>query len=447
REAAAEYAALIDAWAGARGADAAAAEERLAEARDVLSSLQAVRENYHMVDDDFQLLVLVDRYLSREDVPAERKRAFLTASDGPAPTRLHALARNMAFAAGLARPYAERPTVENLVGFLRRDAEGWLPGSWRDSRAGSGNGRWAMDVNVVWVPEGLAALERVARAVEALGLSVGEPAGEGSADGAALVAWLDDPASLETAVETWRGARRHFEVRLAPAGMRRALETALAERPGEEAAYWRARLRETGAADRPLAFLALALDDEGRPIRAPNTDPATDLFLGDYTERLLAGDLEPADAEILIEPIVRPYPAGLFVEGLGPVVVNDAYARDRVRRRFRQDAYHSPTVVWGREVNLILLGAARRLEEAYGPDGERRSDSPEAAAWAGSLRELIRKTEAAVEASGLAHNELWSYRIEDGELRPVRYGQSSDLQLWNVTDLAVAFLLDRLPAP
>jgi hypothetical protein len=27
----------------------------------------------------------------------------------------------------------------------------------------------------------------------------------------------------------------------------------------------------------------------------------------------------------------------------------------------------------------------------------------------------------------------------------VRYGTSSDIQLWNVTDLAVGFLLDGLP--
>jgi hypothetical protein len=64
-----------------------------------------------------------------------------------------------------------------------------------------------------------------------------------------------------------------------------------------------------------------------------------------------------------------------------------------------------------------------------------------------SLRRALEANAAAVEASGLSHNELWSYRIEDGALRPIRYGTSSDIQLWNVTDLAVGFLLDRLPNP
>jgi hypothetical protein len=46
----------------------------------------------------------------------------------------------------------------------------------------------------------------------------------------------------------------------------------------------------------------------------------------------------------------------------------------------------------------------------------------------------------------LKHNELWSYRVEDNRLLPIRYGASTDIQLWNLTDLAVQFALDRLPA-
>ena len=47
-------------------------------------------------------------------------------------------------------------------------------------------------------------------------------------------------------------------------------------------------------------------------------------------------------------------------------------------------------------------------------------------------------------ASGLEHNELWSYRIEGGRLRPTRYGTTSDIQLWSGTNLAVQFALARL---
>ena len=60
------------------------------------------------------------------------------------------------------------------------------------------------------------------------------------------------------------------------------------------------------------------------------------------------------------------------------------------------------------------------------------------------MRGALMKTYLAVEASGLKHNELWSYEIDNGKLKPIRYGASTDVQLWNVTDLAVQFTLNRL---
>ena len=46
-----------------------------------------------------------------------------------------------------------------------------------------------------------------------------------------------------------------------------------------------------------------------------------------------------------------------------------------------------------------------------------------------------------MDRSGLRHAELWSYTIENGRLVPSRYGTSSDVQLWSLTDLAVQYLL------
>jgi hypothetical protein len=176
----------------------------------------------------------------------------------------------------------------------------------------------------------------------------------------------------------------------------------------------------------PLEFLALSLDATGRPIRVATTDPATGLFLQDLPAERVRRDLEV---------IMRPYPVGLFIPRLGPVVANDAFATARIWEAFRRDAYHSPRVVWGREVNLIALALARQMERA--------SD----AALVAALDTALRQTVDAVEASGLSHNELWSYRITSGELVPVRYGSSSDIQLWNLTNLAVQFRLSQLRRP
>ena len=80
-------------------------------------------------------------------------------------------------------------------------------------------------------------------------------------------------------------------------------------------------------------------------------------------------------------------------------------------------------------MNLLLLGLANQV------GGNR---SPE-------LSRALRRTLDAVNASGLQHNELWSYEIRNGRLTPVRYGTSSDVQLWNTTNLVVQYVLSKLP--
>ena len=176
-----------------------------------------------------------------------------------------------------------------------------------------------------------------------------------------------------------------------------------------------------------LEFLAVSLDAAGRPIRIANTDPAMALYLQDLPEARVRRD---------VDVFMRPYPVGLFVSKLGPVVANDAYASPAIWEAFRKDQYHSPRVVWGREVNLFFLALAKQIGSP--------ASSPEQVAH---LNAALRRTLDAVEASGLSHNELWSYRLVNGELSPVRYGSSSDIQLWNLTNLAVQFRLSQLPKP
>jgi hypothetical protein len=114
------------------------------------------------------------------------------------------------------------------------------------------------------------------------------------------------------------------------------------------------------------------------------------------------------------------------------VVANDAYASPDVWKAFDDDRYHSPHVVWGREVNLIVLALARQV----------RASGDTAAPQAAALRRGLDRVREAVAASGLDYAELWSYRVEGGALRPARFGSSSDVQLWSLTDLAVQFALD-----
>src|SRR5260370_38532414 len=99
------------------------------------------------------------------------------------------------------------------------------------------------------------------------------------------------------------------------------------------------------------------------------------------------------------------YPVGLFVDGLGPLTANDAYAPPAVWQMFERDRYHSPRVVWGRDVNVLLAALAQRGERA-------------------ALDSVI----TAAGRSGLPPAELWSSQIRPQRVAPGRYGPSGDLR-------------------
>ena len=398
RENAAEYNRLV-------------AAGRLAQARAILGRFDATRENYIMIDDDFQLPVAAARYFADPRVAAERKRRFLGTEH-----RLSRLVANLDYVARHAVPYATNPIAANLVSFPRAPDGRWISASWRDSRAGYGGGRFAMDVNVIWVPHALESIGTILDAIKQLGLKPVMPKGP-------LATFARDRGALGRAVAVWKRAQRHFEVALPGSVVAQRVSKRLRWLPQAERDYWEGVGARGGTTDRDtLRFLALSLDAGGRPIPIVNTDPAMALLLDPLgRERTLE----------LVRPIVRPYPTGLFVDGLGPVTANDAYARPDVWETFRRDPYHSPTVVWGRDVNVLLAGLA--LQIAALPPG---SD-------AAPLADALQRTVTAVDSSGLRHAELWSYRIDGGRLVPTRYGTSSDVQLWSLTDLAVQYLLNH----
>ena len=363
----------------------------------LLANLQQVRENYFMVDDDFQLPVVAGRYFADPAVPAERKRRFVAQYGA-------ALRKNLAYVWRRAQPYAREPVATNLVGF-QRDPDGWWhPGSWRDSRVGYAGGKFAFDVNAVWVPQALEAIAVIRAALD-------------SAPG------LPDSATLARAIATWRGAVRHFAVALAPAEVQARVRAKLASLPEVERGHWDSVLARSGFPTDTLRFYAVSLDSLGRPIPVMSTDQAMYLTPWGQGERDTVRDAERTNEgeRYTLQPFLLPYPIGLFVDGLGPVIANDAYATPDVWQMFERDLYHSPRVVWGREVNILLTALARP------GDGNR------------AARDSIL---SAVERSGLRHAELWSYRIDSAGLHPMRYGTSSDVQLWSLTDLAVQYLLN-----
>ncbi len=359
--------------------------------RALLGDLQATRENYWMVDDDFQLPVVAGHYFADPRVADARKRAFARRWGA-------ALRKNLAFVARRAAPYARAQVATNLVSF-KRDADGWChPGSWRDSRVGYAGGCFAFDVNVVWVPAALRAIGAIDSTLRA----IGEPGIENAAD-------------IARAADAWRGTGRHFMVSLAPAEVETRVHAKVASLPDAERAHWDSVLAGNGFPTDTLRFPAVSLDSAGVPIPVMTTDPAMWLLL----------ERQPAEREAeLLRPFLLPYPVGLFIDGVGLAVANDAYATSKVWDMFKRDLYHSPRVVWGREVNVLLAALATRNRPG-----------------------AVDSVRSAVARSGLQYAELWSYKFEAGGLRAVRYGSSSDVQLWTLTDLAVQYLFHSPRAP
>jgi hypothetical protein len=365
------------------------------------------------------------------------------------------LLRELALVATESAPYVREPSPQYLIAFSRLDSVWWRSASWRDSRAGYANGRFAMDINVIWVPQALSAIADILTSLRTLGF--GQSALDSVLPSLArtpLADYVRDPAAARRAAHVWRGAEQYFVVRLGSGEVKECVRAKLAWLPAEERSYWEhvmaAVASDSVAGTDSLSFLALALDSAGRPIPVMNTDPATRLFLESTAVGRTGGGPAPAAVLRDAESFVQLYPIGLFVEGLGPLVANDTYADRSVWEQFRADPYHSPRVVWGREVNLIVLGLANQISAALDTSEGGRGEalrSTERTPYVRTLRDALDRTVAAVDASGLKHIELWSYRIEHGRLLPVRYGTSSDIQLWSSTDLAVQFILSRLPHP
>ena len=445
RENAAKYNKLMSEYLKQNSQKDEAAKQTLINAEQVLENLQAVTENYHMVDDDFQLPVLTARYLMNSGISNERKREFLQSaiSGDDETSKLTLLLRNFHYVSKISRAYVRNPVPENLISFKKLDGRRWHAGSWRDSAVGYANGRYAMDINAIWVPQALASIEVIFTSLREFGFSIDDlQTVAPEIRDTELIEYAQKPELLHQAITTWRSAEQHFKVSLTQEEVQHRIRSKLNSLSEEERDYWMTVLAKSGGQKQNIDFLAISLDEKGQPIPLPHTDIATWLFLENLTERIIKDEIKSGAVLERLQMFVTPYPIGLFLAGVGPVVANDVYASPDIWQKFENDLYHSPRVIWGREVNLFFLGLAKQIMAAYDSEGQIKEAS--LAPYVQELRAILEKTLTAVEASGLKHNELWSYRIEGGKLLPVRYATTTDIQLWNLTNLAVQFLLDRL---
>jgi hypothetical protein len=356
--------------------------------------------DYKMIDDDFMLAPVAAAYVFDHQHGRGRTTEFLARRLPNGASVGAALARNFAWVAQSARAFAQKPQPANLISLK----PGLNVGQWRDSEDGLAGGRYPYDVNAVFVPAAMAAIERfVLSGVLRPYLNMEQRRAFANAGGASVI-WAREAPKLFRVQLTDAEARRHIAAYAAELGVSPA--PALSALPG---GY--------------IAVHALALDAQFKPIPVLNSDGGFALLLQDPPR---------AEVEELVASMLRPFPAGLLTDA-GLLVANPVFADVTQQRQLSRTAYHG-TVTWSWQQALLAAGLERQVA---------RRDLP--AETTKRLREARRQLWSVIDNTReLRASELWSWRYVDSRYQAAPFGQNSGdadesnaAQLWSTVYLAI----------
>jgi hypothetical protein len=354
--------------------------------------------DYGMIDDDFMRAPVTANWLF-DDTGRTVAPKFLSGKNAAGQRQGDALVRNLLWVVERTAAFAADPKAANLVGLK----EGRMTGQWRDSEEGLGRGRYAYDVNAVFVPAALDAIERLL----ASGL---------------LDSYLSD-AQRRTLQQASK--QRDVWMRHAPPMF---VVTLPAKQAREQISAYAAAIRVDSKAslatlnEQSLTFNALSLDANGKPIPIMHSDDGFALLFARPTT---------AQLERSIDALMRPFPAGLLTP-VGLLVANPVFADRETQSRFDNTAYHG-TVVWSWQQAVFAAGLSRQLARTDLPaDLRTRLETARSQLW------------KAIDAGReLRSSELWSWSFANGQYRPEAFGQhnthadeSNAAQLWSTVFLS-----------
>ncbi|KKY21008.1 putative glycogen debranching enzyme [Phaeomoniella chlamydospora] len=304
--------------------------------------------DYKMIDTDYYLPILLDRYFIQSKVGRERIDVFFSNEAEPfGAVECTLTYGNLSLISAkrimsLARPFATNPTKKNLI-HLKADQ---IVGEWRDSTYGIGGGRIPYDVNTALMPAALRSIASLARSED---IRIFPEASNWStlADKYAKV-WEDSTLSF-------------FEVNVSKAEaidrVESFVDTSTFYNGPSNSEYF----------DGPLTYYSLALDGYGNlsKVEVLNTDDCFRHFLLNTTDQVqLTSSINQTANNIL-----RPFPAGLTTP-LGVVVANPALARegfDVLVTNFTNSAYHG-TVIWSWQLAMMARGLEFQLGRCNGSE-------------------------------------------------------------------------------
>lgn len=352
--------------------------------------------DYKMIDSDYLLAPIAAAWLIDDTRGQARAAAYLAQRGSDGQTLGSRLVVNLLHVATTAQPFAQQPTVANLI-HLR---PGEIVGNWRDSTDGLGGGVYPYDVNAVLVPAALRAANAfLARGLLDPYLNAGQRA--------TLANTANQAATWETQ------APPLFQVSV-PAAQAATDVSAYAPSAGVPAG---------AAPGTPLAFYALSLDQQGNPIPVMNSDGGFALLFG-----------TPPDDELqrIVTDVTRPFPTGLVTDA-GMLIANPAYANQALWPKFTSSAYHG-TVIWSWQQAMWVAGLDRQLA---------RQDLSAATR---TLLTQARQTIWQVISNGrdMRTSEMWTWSYVNGKYQTDAFGtrsadatEANAAQLWSTTYLAI----------
>ncbi|KAJ6036622.1 hypothetical protein N7540_000901 [Penicillium herquei] len=292
--------------------------------------------SYAMIDSDYYLPVLMQRYFLENPVGQKRVSAFFNTSAGS----INAANQNLTWGQlalinaeriiRLTGPFAQNQTKDNLIHLK----EGQIVGQWRDSEFGIGGGRIPFDVNTALAP---AALRSIA-ALSKKGIYKNRQN------------WTD---LAEQYAQIWEDSTLPFFEVTIPQSKAKSLVKSyknVSSFTGPD---------QSSSIDTNVTFYSLSLDGYNNLSRVEvmNTDDCFRHFLLNTTNDAQLSTLINSTAN----NIRREFPAGLMTD-VGMLIANPAFGDDPVyAQNWTTGAYHG-TVVWSWQLAMMAKGLELQME-------------------------------------------------------------------------------------
>ncbi|KAG4271553.1 hypothetical protein FPRO04_10844 [Fusarium proliferatum] len=390
---------------------------------------------YPMIDTDYFLPILMDRYFSSTP---RRVKALMSTKAGDVDVENRNLTwGNLSYLnaqkiMNITEEFEKEQSLKNLIQLKK----GELVGQWRDSTYGLANGRIPFDVNCALVPAALYAISNLSK-VEGVYPNNSVTRSWGSSAAKRAKIWEDNTLPL-------------FQYNLTVETATSNLKDYVKENTFYNGSTHADSVANYSSSEKVVDYaLAINTTKDEEKIRITHTDTAFRLFLLNSTNDAQLTTFLNATANA----ILRPFPAGLSTP-LGIVVANPALAGNEVfTANFTNAAYHG-TVVWSWQLALMAKGLERQLARCSSSQSKDDDNFPafcsDTEVYTALKSAYNRLWDIIEDNSERLQSEVWSWSYSSksgykfaplGTLPPppgLSSGTESNVrQLWSLTFLAV----------